>query len=406
MKIGIYQTYWGRVGGGQRFIAVVAEFLARTHDVEIVHHTQGFLRESVEEAMQVDLYAVQFRYVPPIDRPNWPTSHPLRRLRLERNLGREISEPYDLFIDSSDIPPFFNHAPKGALLIHFPLVTFEEYHAHTSENWKKQSMPQRWLKGMFHRHEWQQRFATYDLCMVNSQFTKGWIKQLWGLDASVVFPPLRDGLNPRPKRPTILSIGAIRGAQHKKQAVMLECFKSLCDGGLKGWRYVMMGACSTSAEDQDALKRLRASAAGYPIEICSDVSGSELKQGLESSSILWHSMGFGVDAAREPRRMEHFGMVATEAMSAGCVPVVFNGGGLREIVTHGKTGFLWSTPEELQQHTLQLTSDEKLRRGISAAAVQDSQHYAGPAFERRLQAALQPLLNPTTSQATLQKLSL
>ena len=46
-------------------------------------------------------------------------------------------------------------------------------------------------------------------------------------------------------------------------------------------------------------------------------------------------MGYGVDAQREPRRMEHFGMVATEAMAAGCVPIVFCGGGLPEIVSHG-----------------------------------------------------------------------
>lgn len=405
MKIGIYQTYWGRVGGGQRYIAVVAEILAREHDVEIVHHCENFLPGSIEEPMQVDLSAVRFRYEPPIDRPNWPTRHPGRRLRMERELGREISEPYDLFIDSSDIPPFFNHARRGALLIHFPLVTFEEYHGHRSENWQKHSVPQRWLKNMFHRHEWKQRFASYDACMVNSEFTKHWIKRLWGLDAEIVFPPLRAGLRAQEKQQTILSIGAIHATQHKKQTVMLNAFKSLCDGGLAGWSYVMMGASGSSSDDQNALKQLRGSAAGYPIEIRSDVSGSELKDSLETSSILWHSMGYGVDEVSEPRRMEHFGMVATEAMAAGCIPVVFNGGGLREIVNDGITGYLWSTPEELQRQTLRLTGDDDLRRAISSAAIDDSGQYAGPAFERRLMSALEPLMNSTTPSAAARKSS-
>lgn len=403
MKIGIYQSYWGVVGGGQRYIAVVAEFLAREHDVEIVHHCEGFTPESVEEPMQVDLSTVRFRCVPAIQRPNWPTSHPLRRLQLERDLGREISEPYDLFIDSSDIPPFFNHARRGALLIHFPLVSFEEYHGHTTDNWQSHHFALRWLKNLFHRHEWKQRFASYDGCMVNSEFTRHWIKRLWGLDAKIVFPPLRAGLNPQSKRQTILSIGAIRAAQHKKQTVTLNAFKSLCDAGLAGWRYVMMGASGSSRDDQDALNGLRDLAAGYPIDIRNDVSGAELKDALETSSILWHSMGYGVDAEIEPRRMEHFGMVATEALAAGCIPVVFNGGGLREIITNGKTGYLWSTPEELQQQTLRLTGDEERRRVIGSAAVEASRTFAGPAFEVRLMNALAPLLDPMASSTSTLK---
>ena len=197
MKIGIYQTYWGRVGGGQRYIAVVAEVLAREHDVEIVHHAEGFEPSQVEEPMQVNLSEVGFRYVPPIERPNWATNDPIKRLRLEREVGREISERYDLFIDSSDIPPFFNHARRGALLIHFPLVTFEEYHGRTSEAWRSRAFYKRWLSGTYHHWEWKQRFGSYDLFMVNSEFTKKWTRRLWGLDASVVFPPLREGLTPR-----------------------------------------------------------------------------------------------------------------------------------------------------------------------------------------------------------------
>jgi glycosyltransferase involved in cell wall biosynthesis len=44
-------------------------------------------------------------------------------------------------------------------------------------------------------------------------------------------------------------------------------------------------------------------------------------------------------------RGEHFGITVVEAMSAGCVPVVHNSGGPKEIV--GNCGFLWQTIEEI-----------------------------------------------------------
>ncbi len=393
MKIGIYQKYWGPVGGGQRYIAVVAELLAKRHKVEIVHHCESFLPALVEEPMQVDLSQVSFRYVPPINRPKWTTNHPKTRLELERNLGRELSEPYDLFIDSSDIPPPFNHAKHGALITHFPLMSFDEYRGRTRKDWYDDGFSKRCLKTFYHHVEWRKRLATYDHFIVNSEFTKHWIKKRWGIDASIVFPPLRDGLLPGEKSKCILSVGAFRAAQHKKQPVLIDAFRSLCDKGLTGWNYLMMGASGPTKADREYLNSLKRMARDYPIEIHSNVSGDKLQTALETSSILWHSMGYGVDANAEPKRMEHFGMVATEAMAAGCVPIVFNGGGLREIVVHGESGFLWSTIDELIQRTKLLTSDTVLRRRVSIAAVRRSNKFSLPSFEESLNGVLGNPLN-------------
>jgi len=393
MNIGIYQSYWGRVGGGQRYVGVVAELLARQHRVEIVHHCPTFDPATVAEPMELDLSRVAFRYVPCQERPAWPSSNPLRRLKFEREWGREISTGYDLFIDSSDKVPFFCHAPRGALLIHFPLVTFEEFHGHNSETWRQRSWPKRLAGQLFHRLEWQRRFATYQLCVVNAHFTQQWIKRLWGLNSVVVFPPLRNSLTPRPKQPLVLTIGAFSHAQHKKHEITLRAFRKLCDDGLAGWRYVLAGACSSDDEDRAYVARLRKEAEGYPIEVRTNVSGSELKQLLEESSLLWHSMGYGVDERTEPRRMEHFGMVATEAMAAGCVPIVFNGGGLPEIVTHGQTGYLWRTLNELGAYTLRATRDQGLRERLSEAAKERARYFGEDRFTARLFDAFAPVLN-------------
>ena len=392
MKIGIYQSYWGRVGGGQRYVGVVAQVLARHHDVEIVHYAEDFDRGAIEEALALDLSRVSFRQVPRRQHPQWPTSNPLARLRLERDWCRELSSPYDVFIDSSDTPPPFCHAGKGVLLTHFPLMTFEEFHGHDTEAWRRRPLPVRWMASWFHRLEWRRRLATYGLFLVNSDFTRQWIRRLWGLRAKVVYPPLRPGLRPGKKEPLIVTIGAFHHAQHKKHDVLIEAYKQLCDAGLAGWRYVLVGAAGTTDEDRRYVQRLRAAAGAYPIEIRTDVDGRQLRGLLGRASLVWHSMGYGVDAEHEPRRMEHFGMVATEAMAAGCVPVVFRGGGLPEIVSHAHNGFLWSTLDELRATTRQAADDPALLRSLAAAAVARSRDFGDEAFEARLLEALDPVV--------------
>jgi glycosyltransferase involved in cell wall biosynthesis len=393
VNIGIYQAYWGRVGGGQRYVGVVAERLARHHRVEIVHHCAEFDRAGIAEAMELDLSGVGFRYVPRRERPVWTSANPVRRLRFESRWCRDVSAGYDLFIDSSDNVPFFCHARRGVLLTHFPLVTFEEFHGHTTEAWRARPWPKRLAARLFHRVEWARRFATYALCLVNSEFSQRWLKRLWGLDSAVVYPPLRGSLKPQQKLPVFLTLGAFHQARHKNHEVTLKAFRDLCDGGLTGWRYVLVGACSDSPGDRAYVDCLREQAQGYPIEIRTNVCGGELKDWLERATLLWHSMGFGIDPEEQPGRMEHFGMAATEAMAAGCVPIVFDGGGLRESVSHRETGFLWRTLDELRAFTLAVTRDECLRARLSAAGQRRAQQFSKDRFEARLLETLAPVLS-------------
>jgi glycosyltransferase involved in cell wall biosynthesis len=49
-------------------------------------------------------------------------------------------------------------------------------------------------------------------------------------------------------------------------------------------------------------------------------------------------------------------------MSASCIPVVVNRGGQKEIVSHGESGYLWETQEELVGITASLiASPEQVR---------------------------------------------
>lgn len=394
MKIGIYQRYWGRVGGGQRYIGVVAEWLARRHEVEIVYHDDSLPRSALEEAMEIDLARVALRQVPLPLRSGVLPRNPVARLRAEAALGAELSRPYEVFVDSSDVPPFFCHAPRGVLLTHFPLVAFDAFHGHATAEWQARAGAARWLMEAYHRYEWRHRMSGYRHAIVNSEFTRDWIARRWGLRrAAVVYPPLRSGLQPGLKEPLVLALGAFRHGEHKGHGLMIRSFRRLCDQGLSGWRLVLAGAAGQTPEDQDYVAWLRTRAEGYPIAICTDVPGNELLGLFARASLFWHSMGYGIDSQREPQRMEHFGMVAAEAMAAGCVPLVFDGGGLREIVREGEDGYRWQTVEQLERRTLELAAaPERIAALGQSGRRRTEEVFSRDAFEKSLQAALAPVL--------------
>ncbi len=65
---------------------------------------------------------------------------------------------------------------------------------------------------------------------------------------------------------------------------------------------------------------------------------------------------------------ENWPRVGLEAMAAGVAVVAQNEWGWREMIDHGKTGFLGSCDEELAHYTAMLAYDEKLRMRMVHAA--------------------------------------
>ena len=77
-------------------------------------------------------------------------------------------------------------------------------------------------------------------------------------------------------------------------------------------------------------------------------------------------------------------MSTVEAMSAGCVPVVINKGGQKEIVSHGKSGYLWNTVDDLLEHTAALMHDHERRSVMRQHARQRFQDFDRQHFSSRL----------------------
>jgi len=237
---------------------------------------------------------------------------------------------------------------------------------------------------------------TYKLITANSEYTRGYIKEYWGVDSNILYPICEnmDDNQSQSKEKIILNVGrffANSGENHhKRQDFMIDVFSELKDLASAGWELHFAGSV---AEDQETLKYLLDllyKTEHLPIKLHFNRPFAELKDLYNRSSIYWHATGYGSDPSKYPEKQEHFGITTVEAMSAGCIPVVLNSAGQKETVVNEETGFLWSTKKELINCTRKVTKmDESSMLKLSSKAKESSKKYNRDAFSLSVSSILQ-----------------
>lgn len=183
-----------------------------------------------------------------------------------------------------------------------------------------------------------ERLNTYQIILANSHYTQKWVERYWGKSATVISPPVDllfkgNQLKKYRKRNWICSVGRFFTLGHgKKQEILIEAFKLLCSHTKQRWELHLVGGLGEEPTSIDFFKTLKESSRGYPIFFHINASRDEVLEIYSKSKIYWHATGFGEDEKHYPIKFEHFGIAPIEAISAGCIPILFNGGGLREIV--------------------------------------------------------------------------
>lgn len=229
---------------------------------------------------------------------------------------------------------------------------------------------------------------SYDVIMANSTYTAGWIDKLWERPSEPLFPPIQvDRLHPTPTRESaIVTVGRFfaPGLGHaKRQLEMVQFFGEVVrSGGLEGWTLHVVGGCEPSQEPY--LAKVRDAAAGLPVEIHPNAPRPEVERLLSTSAIFWSATGFGEDEQRRPWTSEHFGMTTVEAMAGGCVPVVIDRAGQKEIVREDVDGFRWLDPAGLAAATIRVAGDEALRARLAASSIERAQQFSEKAFAEQL----------------------
>ncbi len=348
MKIGIYDPYLDDLGGGEKYMMTIAECLSKEHDVSVFWDKEE------------DMAALENRFL--LD---------VKKVKLTKNIfNSQVSffdkiretQKYDCLIILSDGSIPFVLSKKLFLHIQQPL-----------ESLKVLSVADR------------VKFMRVNGIFYNSKFTKSYNdKVLTGVASSIIYPPVAIKSENVKKENIILHVGRFRASNvgaddYKKQGVMIEAFKKMVDREMvNGWKFIV--ASSIKDEDKETFAQLQKSAEGYPIEFFINKTNDELWKLYAKAKIYWHASGFGEDLEKHPSFAEHFGISTVEAMGAGAVPIVLNGGGQTEIVTDNENGLLWNTLSELEEKTEKVIKDHALWKNLSEKAMKRAKDFGKERF--------------------------
>lgn len=206
-----------------------------------------------------------------------------------------------------------------------------------------------------------ERLNTYQVVFTYSYFAWKWIKRFWNTDGKVIAPPVdllfkSYHVGRYKKNNWICSVGRFFTLGHgKKQEVLIDAFKNLYDKGKKGWELHLVGGLGDEPSSIQFFQYLKQQTKGYPVFFHINVSREEVEKVYLQSKIYWHATGFGENENYNPIRFEHFGITPIEAISARCVPILFNGGGLKEVISAlnlDKQKNLFDTIEQLVSNTI------------------------------------------------------
>lgn len=370
-RIGLYDHTLHLIGGGQKYGCTLANALQKDFDITLIVNKEVTL-EDLKNWYELDLMNCRIKVIPlpfferkefrEIDPEavNQRTENPFNCISLE-------SGNYDIFINNSMLEKVYPLSPVSVLICHFP---------------------ERRRSSYFYADK-------YTYIVYNSRYTAQWIKKKWKIDPTThIYPPVDfiSSGQAAEKENIILSVARFEVGGSKQQLEMVKVFAALSRDYpeiFKNWKFILAGG---SIEDNPYLEKIKAylsSRSVKNIELKTNISLNELKLLYQKARIFWHFCGLN---QTEPALVEHFGMSIVEAMQNKCVPIVFDGGGQKEIVDHGKSGFRFSAVKEVKEKTVELIKNEKLLSEMSRAAYERGMLFSQDKFIARIKELFQHII--------------
>lgn len=213
------------------------------------------------------------------------------------------------------------------------------------------------------------KVCSYDFVIVNSEYTRKWYDYYTHEIFSklrqsrhhlpqtvVIYPPVNvvsgvqnveSHLGNGKRRPWIVMTGRFFGdiVQGKRHLEAIETFSVLRKQTSLKVKLILIGyqmpglfhTNYTSYVIHEA-EKVR------DVHVLINADSRKLARILSVSTVVW-SMTGGFDHNVNPADAEHFGIGVLEAMSSGCIPIVVNRGGLREIVNEDASNMCSSVAE-------------------------------------------------------------
>ncbi|MDO8341238.1 MAG: glycosyltransferase family 4 protein [Candidatus Woesebacteria bacterium] len=338
-KAAIFNPYLDTLGGGERYTIFFAKVLAEEGYVVDIEWKDNSIKEKIQNRFGIKL-SENINFVDDIKR----------------------GENYDVcfWISDGSIPTL----RARTNFLHFQ-VPFKDVNGKTLLN--------------------KMKLFRINKIICNSNFTKKVIDKEYGVNSLVIYPPV-DILSIKPKRKenTISYVGRFSSlVQSKGHEILIDVFKNLIkEKGFVDWKLILAGGIEVGVGNY--LNRLKILSKNINIEFVESPNFNELKEIYGKSKFFWSAAGFGVNEINSPEKVEHFGISLIESMAAGCVPVVYNAGGYKEIITSGENGFLWQNKKDLIRFTEKVTKTSGLYKKVSTQAKKTSLKYSYEFFKNNV----------------------
>lgn len=370
LKAAIYDPYLDTLGGGERYALTVAEILIKSgYDTDIFWNGDKTILTKASDRFSLEIDKINI--VPDIFNIK-PTQIDLPdSLNLSSNnfFNKPISffskfnilRQYDLIFFVSD----------GSLPFLFTKNNFIHFQVPFTKTITLKDKTLNFIK-----------LKLINKVICNSKFTKNFIDQNYSVKSLILYPPVDVGkFSTSKKENIILSVGRFDNVLNaKKQDVLIDAFKKISKS-IPNWKLTLAGGSLQDPEHNKYLQHLIFQSRGYPINFIINPKFDSLKELYAKSKIYWHAAGYGVNQKIHPEETEHFGMTVVESMASGLVPLVVNRGGLPEIVSNNKNGYIWDDIKTLTDKTVFLIKNPNVFIKLSKTAKTDSDTFSKEQFQ-------------------------
>lgn len=368
-SLAIYDHAFHFIGGAQKYGLTLINALTELFDITIISNRDISYKDFLDW-YDLDLKSCKIKIIP-LDYFDEDNSH------IEPAMIKvEEDNPFNLIsIESGNYDFFINNSMNEMV---FPLSNISIMVCH---------FPERRPRIYFYSDN-------YNYIVYNSEYTAGWIKKRWNINPHKhIYPPvdMEQDIVKSDKENIILSVARFELEGTKKQKEMIKTFIKLNEFYpelFQNWSLVLIGGSGSNNSYLESLRELIIKSGLKNIRINVNISSEDLKTNYKKAKIFWHLCGLD---QKDPENIEHFGMTIVEAMQNKIVPIVFDGGGQKEIVNQ-ECGFRVKNTAQLIKYTLKLSRDTESLERIAASALNRSRLFNRETFEKRVMKFFKELL--------------
>lgn len=305
VTVAVYNSYWNTFGGGEKHALDIASMISQSerHEVYLISD-RDFNKDQLASYFDIDLSRC-------------------RSMRLDE-VSPLTTAFFDIFINSTYRSLLLPRAGRNYYVVSFP----------TKE------MPEQLVDRYIFLH--------------NSKFTQQWATVYWGQHDSIVVNPVlackAEAITDE-KTKTIISIGRFNYTGHcKNQHLLLAAFYRAKELGLleQDWSLILAG--SVNRADQSSVSHYedcKALIRDETVSLIANAKRDDIVRLYENSFAYLHGTGIDVDAEKSPELCEHFGISVFEAITHGCIPIVHDSGGARDILQYTTNGMRFTDTSDL-----------------------------------------------------------